>query len=167
MLLDLTEVTKLEDYSSASYYVTASMNSLNKFSRADFVLKEGGVYKIVITRHDAQGEEIGKVEVYKSLAYSEEYNSFATGPAEGMSVEDFAADVAERGNGKVIANLENPFEIFEGFVTDLDKNFDPRMIFLIASIVLFLLDVAVRKFKFKWPHEIIQTIKQKKENDKK
>ena len=166
LLLDLTEVTNLEDYSSASCYVTSSMNSLNKFSRADFVLKEGGVYKIVITRHDAQGEEISKVEVYKSFAYSEEYNSFAKGPTDEMTAEEFAEDVAERGNGKVIADLENPFEIFEGFVTDLDKNFDPRMIFLITAIVLFLLDVAVRKFKFKWPHEIIQAIKKKKENDK-
>lgn len=167
LLLDLTQATEKDLLSSSSYYVTSSMNELNRYSRADFVIKEGGVYKIVITRYNAQGEEIDSLEVYKAFAYSEEYDSFAKGPTEEMSAEDFAADVAERGNGVVIADLENPFEIFEGFVTDLDKNFDPRMLFLIAAIVLFLLDVAVRKFKFKWPHEIVQAIKQKRENNKK
>lgn len=164
LVLDLNSVTESEEYSSLSYYVTSSMNKLNKYSRADFVLKESGVYKIVVTKYNAAGEELGKAETYKALAYSKEYDSFAKGPTEELSAEDFVEDVAERGNGKVIADLENPYEIFEGFVTDLDKNFDPRMIFLIAAIVLFLLDIAVRKFKFKWPHEIIKAIKEKRDS---
>jgi len=35
------------------------------------------------------------------------------------------------------------------------------MALIIAAIVLFLLDVAVRKFKFKWIHEIIRERKEK------
>jgi hypothetical protein len=34
---------------------------------------------------------------------------------------------------------------------------------MIAVLVLFLLDVAVRKFKWKWIHEIVRDNKEKKE----
>ena len=61
-----------------------------------------------------------------------------------------------------IEDLEDPVEIFEGFVTDIDKEFDPRFVFMILLICLFLLDLAVRKFKFKWPHELIREYKEKK-----
>ena len=37
---------------------------------------------------------------------------------------------------------------------------------MILAIVCFLIDIAVRKFKFKWPHEIIREMKQKKEEQK-
>ena len=40
--------------------------------------------------------------------------------------------------------------------------FDPRIIFLILTIIFVLLDIAVRKFKFKWPHELIRERKMKK-----
>jgi hypothetical protein len=166
LILSLTEVTEAESFSALSYYTTASMNSLNKFSRADFVIKEGGVYKLVVTRHNAAGEEIGRLEAYKSFAYSEEYDSFAKGPEEDVSSEEFLGSLADAGNGKLIGDLGNPYEIFEGFVTDLDKHYDPRVLFLILAIVLFLLDVAVRKFKFKWPHEIIRTIRDKRNYNK-
>ena len=62
----------------------------------------------------------------------------------------------------MIADLENPWEIFEGFITDIDKVYDPRFVMMIVAIVLFLLDIAVRKFKFKWPHEIIRAYREKK-----
>jgi hypothetical protein len=38
---------------------------------------------------------------------------------------------------------------------------------IITALALFLLDVAVRKFKFKWPHEIVRDIKAKKALQKK
>ena len=102
----------------------------------------------------------------KQLGLSEEYDSFAKGPEEDVSSEEFLGSLAEAGNGKLIGDLGNPYEIFEGFVTDLDKHYDPRVLFLILAIVLFLLDVAVRKFKFKWPHEIIRTIRDKRNYNK-
>ena len=50
----------------------------------------------------------------------------------------------------------------ENLVRTLARSFDPRILFAILIIVMFLLDVAVRKFKFKWPHEIIRDHKEKK-----
>jgi hypothetical protein len=61
-----------------------------------------------------------------------------------------------------IEDLENPSEIFEGFITALNHEYDPRFLFMILALTLFLADVAVRKFKFKWPHEIIREYREKK-----
>ena len=76
----------------------------------------------------------------------------------------FLAELAEDGRGIVV---EDPMQIFENVVKFLHKVIDPRLAFIIASLVMFLLDVAVRKFKFKWPHEIIRDHKAKKELGKK
>ena len=56
----------------------------------------------------------------------------------------------------------DPWSVFEGFVTSIPKSFDPTLTFIIAAIVMFLADIAVRKFKFKWPHELIREYKEKK-----
>jgi hypothetical protein len=44
----------------------------------------------------------------------------------------------------------------------LKRSYDPKIPFIIAALTLFLLDIAVRKFKFKWPHEIVRDYKAKK-----
>ena len=72
------------------------------------------------------------------------------------------AELAKKANGVVIEHLDDPWEIFKDFVTDFERVFDPRTLFMILAIVCFLLDIAVRKFKFKWPHEIIRDYKNKK-----
>ena len=99
-------------------------------------------------------------EFYKSFAYSEEYDIFTT--QEGLSIHEKLHIVAERGNGSVIKDNTAPVEVLDGFVTRIDKSFDPRILFMILVIVLFLADIAVRKFKFKWPHEIIREYREKK-----
>ena len=70
--------------------------------------------------------------------------------------------IAERGAGAHIEDLAEYYKIFDGFVTALDRVFDPTVILAITSIVLFLLEICVRKFKFKWIHEIIRERKQKR-----
>jgi hypothetical protein len=77
-------------------------------------------------------------------------------------IDTMLETIALRGKGSVIEDLDSPMEIFKDFVTSFRRTFDPRYLFAILAIVLFLLDVAVRKFKFKWPHEIIRAYKEKK-----
>ena len=71
--------------------------------------------------------------------------------------------MAATGKGVLLEDLEFVDPVFDGFVTELEKVFDPRMLFMILAIVLFLLDIAVCKFKFKWIHEIVRERKRKKE----
>ena len=108
------------------------------------------------------------LEKYKTLSYSAEYDSFEEETEdETVLPETVLSALAKRGEGTMIADLTNPWEIFDGFITALKRSYDPRFLFMIVAIVLFLLDIAVRKFKFKWPHELIREYKNKKESNKK
>ena len=55
----------------------------------------------------------------------------------------------------MIGSEENINEIFDDFDKTVEKVFDPRYLFIILAVVLFVTEIAVRKFKFKWPHELI------------
>jgi hypothetical protein len=65
------------------------------------------------------------------------------------------------GNGTIIER-DDPWQIFENVVKYLKRSFDPRILFIIIALALFLLDIAARKFKFKWPSEIVRDYKAKK-----
>ena len=58
--------------------------------------------------------------------------------------------------------IDDANEIFKEIERTLKRSYDPRIPFIIAALTLFLLDIAVRKFKFKWPHEIVRDYKAKK-----
>ena len=143
-------------------YVTTALSADNKYTKSTFVIKERGVYTIILRKVDANGNPIEGAEcrLYKSFAYSKEYD-----PALHEDEEELRGaldQLATRGNGTLIADLEDTSDIFANFITALDRTFDPALTFLIIAIVLFLLDIAVRKFKFKWIHEIVKERKEKK-----
>lgn len=151
------------DPATDSVYVTLALSSANSYSRSDIVVKKGGVYKIVLQKYDDAGNPVENslYEIYKNFSYSKEYD---------LNVEEtdidpskaLLAEIAQKGNGVLVSDLQSPDEILDGFVTEIAKTYDPRLAFIIAAIVLFLLDIAVRKFKFKWLHEIIRERKNKK-----
>ena len=147
------------DYGS-DFYVVTGLSQENFYSRCTFVVKKSGVYKITIEKKDADGNVIETVEKYKTFAYSKEYDNFADTTKEDLDA--FFATVAKRGNGSVISDLEDPIEVFKDFVTELIKTYDPRNLFMILAIILFLLDIIVRKFKFLWPHEIPKWVRERK-----
>lgn len=164
----ITEDTEENPLSGRAFYVTTALTEANRFSRCGFVVKKAGVYKIVLTKYDAEGNAISTVEAYKTLSYSAEYDSFEEETEiETVLPEEALANLAKRGEGVMIEDLTNPWEVYDGFITALKRSFDPRFLFMIVAIVLFLLDIAVRKFKFKWPHELIREYKNKKESNKK
>lgn len=141
-------------------YVTTALSAENNYSRCGFVIKESGVYKITIKKVDENGTVLEETVKYKSFSYSEEYDTFVEETEE--DIRSALATLATKGKGMLIEDLEDPRSIFEEFITELDRVFDPRFLFMIIAIVLFLTDIAIRKFKFKWPHEIIRDYKKKK-----
>ena len=145
------------------FYITEGFAKENSFGRSAFILKKSGVYKITISKVDQNGNVLDTVEKYKTFSYSEEYDTFPE-ENEEMEIRSNLETIAKRGLGSIISDLEEPNEVFKDFVTRLPRTFDPRYLFIIISIVLFLLDIIVRKFKFKWPHEIIAMIKEKRAN---
>lgn len=158
-------VLSLNDISNGNNsYVSLNLSESNNFSRCNFVLKTGGVYKLTLKKLNADGEEIGYFETFKDFSYSKEYDVFINDNADDNAA--FLNNLATRGNGKLIADVENPYEIFEDFVKSIEDYYDPAMPLIITAIVLFLLDIAVRKFKFKWIHELVREYKTKKKQSK-
>ena len=151
---------------AGDFYVTTPFSKTNGYSRCEFVVKGTGVYKIVLTKClldgtvvKENGEKV-EVEIYKSFAHSEEYDTVEDVTTAKTTLEY----LVNRANGSMIEDLDDPMEIFKDFVTELPKVFDPRYLFMILAITLFLADIAVRKFKFKWPHEIIRGYQEKKKS---
>lgn len=129
----------------------------DKFSRASFVAKTPGIYEIKVTLTTGSGTE--ELVLYKSFSYSAEY---AVLDGNGEELMNFIAASSE-GRADVV-NTEERFKAFEGFITSLHRSYDPRFLFIIIALVTFLLNVAVRKFKFKWPHELIQAAIEKRKS---
>lgn len=131
----------------------------DNYSRATLIAKDAGIYRLTVQRLDASGTVIDSYTLYKAFSYSEEYNLF-----NDIDRVAFMQSLATSGNGTAVQLADaEAYKIFEGFVTSIQKSFDPRFAMMIAAIVLFLLDVAVRKFKFKWIHEIVREHKEKKQ----
>jgi len=120
-----------------------------------FVGTRSGVYTIRVVQKNAADQEIASFTTYRTFSYSEEYDAFRV-EEDG---EEALAAWATAGKGK---GLSKPEEALDGFARTLKKSYDPRFVFIIVALALFLLDIAVRKFKFKWPHEIIRDRKAKK-----
>ena len=129
--------------------------SSDGFSRLSFEITQPGVYTVEVTKKDAEGNVLSRSCAFKSFSYSEEYNPFH--PVEDNQA--FLAQLAADGDGFV---LTETYEVFDNVVKFLHNIINPRIVFIIIALVLFLLDVAVRKFKFKWPHEIIRDYRAKK-----
>ena len=128
------------------------------------MIKKGGIYQLTLKKMNADGAVLAEYQTYRTFSYSEEYDN--NQEITDLVVTENLENLADAANGKLIADNEDPIEVFANFVTSIPKSFDPRYVFMILALVLFLLDVAVRKFKFKWPHEIVRSYKDKRKAKK-
>lgn len=136
-------------------------------NRITYSYSSPGFYEFTAVKKDANGKEISKITKTTTFSYSEEYNTFIDAEA----VRLFLADIATLGGGTFIEDIiennilipKSPEPVFKGIAKDLPRFINPAMPFIIIALILFLLDIAVRKFKFKWPWEIIRDSKAKKQ----
>ncbi len=147
--LEVTITSPLADGQTEPLVQTFSATSAQGLNRVNFVVKTPGIHEIVTKKLDENGNVIAEDVSYRALAYSAEYNPFVDLHATEALVKKIAAD----GNG---VEIKEPWEVFENAVKYLHNDIDPRIAFLITALVLFLLDIAARKFKWKWPNEIIR-----------
>jgi uncharacterized membrane protein len=126
-------------------------------TRVHFQINIPGLHTILVQKFNADGTIASERTCYKSFSYSEEYGEFA----DMESAAEFMASLAKNGGGEVIAN-DDPWAVFLNVAAYLHKVVDPRIVFAIIALILFLTDIAARKFKFKWPHELIREHKAKK-----
>ena len=128
------------------------MNAENGYTRTTFVVMQPGVHDIVVRKVDENGETLAETSTYRVFSYSKEYEALSAGDGEA-----FLSELAVKGKGMAI---ENYWEVFEGFEEVIHRMVDPRLWVCLTALCLFLLDIAVRKFKFKWIHEIINDRKE-------
>ncbi len=121
-----------------------------------FPIKDAGLYEIRISIYDEEEAPVNELSVHKSFSYSKEYDLFTDREPIG---KELLTALHTDGNG---AMLEDAAEAFSGFEKTVKIEYDPRVVLLIIAIVAVLIDIAVRKFKFKWPHELIREYKIKK-----
>lgn len=162
---NLVEDATKELIRNSSVFVLTPMTETNNYSRCKFIIRKPGTYTIEINKYNEAGELVGSNTLNKTLAYSKEYEAFEE---EDYNPKELLSIISKNGNGILVDDLTDAHSIINSFETIIYKEFDPRYLFAIIMIVLFLADVAVRKFKFKWPHEIIKKYREKKlEGDKK
>lgn len=143
-----------DNYKDLDYYVIEEIKETNNYSRCRLAIRKGGIYEITLNKVDANGNVIYTTTNYLDFSYSKEYDqTLNISNDEGIAI---SMALAEKGDGAFIANIDDPVEVFAGFKTTIHHIFDPRYIFMITAVVLFLADIAVRKFKFKWIHELIK-----------
>jgi len=119
-------------------------------SRFTFLITEPGLYKITVVSSDSEGATVSELPIYKTFSYSEEYDTFSANAEDGAKL---MSELADTGGGVVVLD---PVDVFGSLSETLNVKYDPRFILIITAIILILLDIAVRKFKFKWLHEIIR-----------
>jgi len=157
--ISLNTLSQTED---GMIFVKENLSAANNYQSCSFVVKKGGIYEIVIKKVKADGTVVSSQTLYKAFSYSKEYSRYTEENL--VTSNTLMSMLANRGNGSVIDDLEDTSNIFKSFVTAIDKTYDPSYLFIVLAIIAFVADIAVRKFKFKWLHEIIADIKQKKEN---
>ena len=129
-------------------------DKISGYSRMRFATKESGLHTIQVQKMDAQDQELAYTILYKTLSYSKEYNGFA----DTAAAQALAESLAGATGGQMITD---PMQVFENAVEYLHVVIDPRIPFAIMIIACFLVDIFARKFKWKWPHEILRDRKRR------
>jgi hypothetical protein len=149
------DITSPSQEGSGKETTTIKPRPEDGYSRISFSIKQPGVHLLTVKKRDAKGVLISQVQMYKTFSYSQEYNMFFD-ETEGASLME---TLAISGKG---SQIQGSSEIYDEIERTLKRSYDPKIPFIIAALTLFLLDIAVRKFKFKWPHEIVRDYKAKK-----
>ena len=154
--IEVKVVSPLGDGSSATTTQTLTAGATDSYTKMHFAVTTSGIHEIIAVKKSATGEVLATTTEYKALAYSKEYDAFR----DAEEAEQLMVDLAEGGRGNQVTD---PWQIYDSAALYLHKVIDPMIPFIISVIALFLMDIAVRKFKWKWPHEIIRDRKAKAE----
>lgn len=142
-------VNRTENNGTKALVHTINVESFSGNQTINFDITQGGVYEIEVQKLGVDGSVLASNTAYQEFSYSLEYDPF-------LAENDNAAHIAElaaAGGGKTVGNAA---AVFDGLITTFFRTYDPRGVLSVVVIVALLLYVAVRKFKFKWPHEIIR-----------
>lgn len=145
----------------AGYKIVRPLNESNKYSVCEFLAMDGGIYIIELQKINAEGNVIASAVYYKEFSYSAEFD-IEYGKTD-EELKGVLTGLTNKSEGTTFDSSAKPELLFKDMLTELTFVFDPRLILMVFALALFLLDIAVRKFKFKWIHEIVRDRKEKKQ----
>ncbi len=145
-------------------------------NRFTFLNREPGIHRVTILKvpgrfnidnaayqspEDIPNAQIQAVlQTYRAFSYSEEYDPTADAYSTGKDLLiKMSSREVESGNAEEKL-IEDPDEFMSVFM-NVYKTWDPRLWILSITIVLFLIDVAIRKFKFRKLQELFGRKKRK------
>ena len=112
---------------------------------ADLDISERGIYKITLNYSYDENKDGINATVYKTVSYEPEYNMFESYSA--SSLHAFVDGIVREEGGIIIENDEDDLATYEySFVIP----------FMIASLVIFIFDVAVRVIKLKKKAKVVR-----------
>ena len=126
--------------------VQTLIGNASGYSRLTFAVRTPGLHEILVEKKDEDGSVVASTTTYKALGYSKEYDLFR----DTDEAATLMSDLAFFGRGD---EIEEPWQVFENVVKYIHNVINPKILFAIIALTLFLLDIAARKFKWKWPHE--------------
>ena len=147
--VDVTVMGPPEERETQPTIQSVPPSAAERYSRTEFVMDRLGIYTVLIEKKDGEGNVVSSRTIYKAFSYSDEYDAFSDGEANKL----FLVQLAAEGDGNLITDTT---QVYDGLKKSVDRETDPIPALAIAAIILFLLDIAVRKFKFKWLHEIVR-----------
>ncbi len=116
-----------------------------------------GIYTLSVSKENQSGNVVSESFEYTSFSYSEEYDVFLDSN-EGFQL---ISQISELGNGKILYTTDG---VFTEEAQVMINTYDPTILFLALMMAFFVLDIFARKFKFKWPHEIIRSLTTRQSN---
>ena len=116
-----------------------------------------GLYRIIATKRDARGRVTAEETIYFAVSYSLEYSVFTDDGA----CYSFLQELCAQTGGSVYTSEQPKFG--KDAQSDIYSS-NIQMWLMIIGVACFLLEIAARKFSFKFPHEIIRERRARKKS---
>jgi Ca-activated chloride channel homolog len=127
-----------------------SLTTLSRTTFAgEFKRELPGIYTLEVIKYTSNGSVISIAYDYSTYSYSDEFiNSYSLEQSIVLM-----EDIALSGGGQYFIDGDSLFTLE---AETISETIDPAITLIIISLTLFLLDIIARKFKFKWPHELLR-----------
>ncbi len=126
--------------------------------RGKLQIRKPGVYRIELTK-SIEGGMPQVVNVYTAFSYSKEYNAIY----DGTAVVKKLNELCQATGGTLYYEMDDVSVNISDQLEEHEEISSFQIPLMIIALLLFLIDIAVRKFNFLWPHEIIRKLRNKEE----
>lgn len=133
-VLSLTAASK---YGEKTYILTQTDPGIYE---AKISTAYAGVYELMITETDGTDTVVDYLETAVAVSYSAEYDAFAE------SGEPLLSTLCSYSDGEIFSDLN---ELAEINVSSIRLLINPMVLFAVVSMVLLLVDIAIRKLRWK------------------